>query len=52
MSRRPGVLRPEVVREDDAHRTEPEPNPEEEGQPAAPEEIDGEEEDREEGERP
>lgn len=44
MSRRPGVLRPEVIQEDNTHRNEPEPNPEEEGQPTLPDEIDGEEE--------
>ncbi len=44
MSRRPGVLRPEVIREDNTHRNEPEPNPEEEGQRVSPDEIDGEEE--------
>ena len=51
MSRRPNILRPEVIKEDDAHRNEPEPNPEDEGQPKEPDEIDGEEERPAQGER-
>ena len=47
MSGGPNILRPEVVEDDDKRRDEVEPNPEEEGQPADPDEIDGVEEDGE-----
>ena len=47
MSGGPSILRPEVIKEDGRHRNEPEPNPEEEGQPAGPHEIDGVEESEE-----
>ncbi len=44
MSGGPNILRPEVIEDDRKRRDEPEPNPEEEGQPAEPDEIDGVEE--------
>ena len=44
MSGGPSILRPEVVEDDNRHRDEAEPNPEEEGQPVDPDEIDGVEE--------
>ena len=44
MSGGPTILRPEIVEEDNQRRDEREPNPEEEGQPAPPDEIDGEDE--------
>ncbi len=44
MSRRPNILDEKVLEEANRHRNEQEPNPEEEGQPAEPDEIDGEEE--------
>ncbi len=44
MSSGPNVLRPEVVEDDNKRRDKPEPNPEEEGQPSPPDEVDGEEE--------